>query len=161
MAAAMRRAAGPLVHEPGTALLLSQPWVELGHVSAERYRDLLHELDGACAAAGMRLCVRPHPVEDRSRYAGMCLDHGTGPAELDPWVAGVGALLGFNSTALMTCAAVHGTPALRLVIPELAAVEASMTADQRSLLDQYLPALVTPGEVTAALRASRGQPSAQ
>ena len=75
--------------------------------------------------------------------------------------AGVGALLGFNSTALMSCAALHGTPALRLVIPELAAVEGSMTADQRSLLEQFLPAVVTPGTVAAALRATRGQPSAQ
>jgi hypothetical protein len=50
---------------------------------------------------------------------------------------------------------------LRLAIPELAGVEANMAADQRSLLEQITPVVVTPDAVAAALLASRGQPSAQ
>jgi hypothetical protein len=163
-AAEMRRAGGEPVRDPGTALLLSQPWVELGHISADRYLEVLGELQHACAAAGLTLRVRPHPVEDRSRYAHLPLDAGYGPAELDPRVGGAGVLLGFNSTALINCATLHRTPALRLVLPELAGVEASMTADQKSLLQQFVPLAVPPHSAAAALRslsAGAGAPPRQ
>lgn len=126
----------------GTAVLVSQPWVELGQLSAERYLAIVAEVERACTEAGLALALRPHPAEDRTRYAGLLLgagvDGGRGPAELDRAVVDAATVLGFNSTALINLSAVHGTRVLRLAIPELGAVEAGLSTGQRSLLDAFV-----------------------
>lgn len=139
------------------AVLLSQPWVELGQLPAERYRAALAELVSACAAVGLALRIRLHPAEDRARYAGLPLDDGIGPAELDPRVIGAAVVLGFNSTALLNCAALQGMPSLRLQLPELAAVDAGMSPAQKSLFKQFVPWAVQVPDVAVALRALLGR----
>lgn len=140
-------------------VLLSQPWVELGQLSAERYLSVLQDVRRSCAAAGLSLRVRTHPAEDETRYALLqrdgCLDDGSGPAELDRTVVDAATVLGFNSTALINLSAVFGTPVLRLALPELAAVETGMSAGQASLLDAFVPGPVPISELTDRLRAEQ------
>jgi hypothetical protein len=138
-------------------VLMSQPWVELGQLSAQRYLAVLDDARRACAAAGLTLLVRPHSAEDRARYVGLPLQGGLpagqGPAEMDRDVVDAAVVLGFNSTALINLAAVHGTPVLRLALPELADVEASMSPAQRSLLAAFVPGPIPIHALTDWLRA--------
>lgn len=158
--AALEAQAGPALPPGRRAVLLSQPWVELGQLPAARYLAILREIEAACTAASLTLEVRPHPVEDRERYAGVLLREGRGPAELDPAVTGARVLLGFNSTALINLAAMRGIPALRLGLPELAEVEAHTSTRQRSLLAAFLPAPVALGDLAERLRAVAPVPRA-
>jgi hypothetical protein len=144
---------------PDTAVLISQPWVELGQLSAGRYTAVLRGVQAACAAAGLALLVRPHPAEDPSHFDGLPVAHSSDPAELDRAVVDAGVVLGFNSTALVNLAAVYGTPVLRVAMPELAAVEAGMSSAQRSLLDAFLPPPVQIDELPAQMRALVGSVS--
>ncbi|HEX2705966.1 MAG TPA: hypothetical protein VHM65_09425 [Candidatus Lustribacter sp.] len=127
---------------PGRAVFLTQPWVELGLVSASRYVEHLTAVAAVCAEAGLDLQVRAHPAEDRTKYAGIALDPSTGLAELDRSVVSADVVLGGNSTALLNLAAVHERPALRVGLPELAHLDAQLGPRQRSLLDTYLPPVV-------------------
>lgn len=145
-----------------SVVLISQPWVELGQLSADRYLTVLHDVDRACTAAGLSFRVRPHPAEDRGRYHALringTIDDGLGPAELDRSVVDAATVLGFNSTALINLSAVYGTPVLRLALPELAAVNSGMSAAQRSLLDTFAPGPVPIAALAELLRA-QGRPA--
>ena len=121
------------------AVYLTQPWVELGLLSADAYRRHLDAVAASCRSAGLRLQVRPHPVEEPGRYAGLDLITGPVPAELDARVVDASAVLGGPSTALLNLAAVHGVPAIWLRLPETRALEAAMSERQRSLLSAFVP----------------------
>lgn len=73
----------------------------------------------------------------------------SGPAELDPDVAGATVVIGATSSALLNIKALFGTPAIRVVTPELSHLDAQLSARQRSLLDAFLP----PARPVAALSA--------
>lgn len=148
------------VRRPGAAartdvaVYLTQPWVELGLVDVARYVEHLHGVADGARRAGLRLAVRPHPAEAGDRYLGLKgieLLAADGPAELDPQVLRAAAALGADSTALLNVSALHGLPGVRVGLPELAVLEASLAPDQRSLLDAYLPAPVPEAGVARAL----------
>jgi len=125
-----------------TAVFLCQPWVDLGLMEERRYLDHLDEVADACASAGLRLRVRPHPAEDAARYRDFEVTTARGPGEMDPHVAGATVVLGTSSTALLNVASLYGTPALRVAVPELAHLDDQLSHRQRSLLDAYLPPAV-------------------
>lgn len=131
----------------GRAVLLTQPWVDLGLVSARRYLEHVDEIAEALAARGLTLSVRPHPAEDLDRYAAHPVLAPGIPAELDRAVVSAEVTLGADSTALLNVAALWGTRALRVTMPELRGLEAALGADQRALLDTYLPAPVAPRDL--------------
>lgn len=138
----------------GRAVYLTQPWTALGLLTPAAFRAHLAEVEGACARAGLDLVVRPHPAERREAYDGVVLDPGHGPAELDRAVVS-SAVLGSDSTALLNVAALYGTPAVRVWLPELALLDRGLAPRQRSLLDAFLPAPVPLASLTAALTAAR------
>ncbi|TJZ77292.1 hypothetical protein [Chitiniphilus eburneus] len=130
---------------------ISQPWVELGQVEVAQYRTLLDELRHMASVAGLALLVRPHPAEDRAKYGDLPLDVTDGPIELSRLAAGAVAVVGFNSTALVNLAAIHGRPVFRIELPALAVVEAGLAPRQRSLLDAFLPLPRPAGELASWL----------
>jgi hypothetical protein len=137
------------------AVFLSQPWVELGVLGEHAYVGHLHEIAAGCQAAGLSFLLRTHPAEDQDRYAGLAVSRQRGPAELDPEVAGAVAVLGTSSTALLNVAALYGTPAVRVAVPGLAHLDDALSAQQRSLLDTFLPAAVGIGELSDRLNGVR------
>jgi hypothetical protein len=128
---------------PAGAVYLSQPWPELGIMSASAYVEHLQSVREACAQAGLHLSVRPHPAEDAARYAAFDVAPTAGPAELDPAVVGAAVVIGSNSTALLNLAAVHGVRAVRVTAPDFAGLEAALAPRQRSLLDTFLAPAVS------------------
>jgi hypothetical protein len=153
VAAEFRRRLGEFsagVAPPGV-VFLSQPWVELGMLSEQAYLGHLREIAAECEAAGRSFLLRTHPAEDQSRYAGLAVSRQRGPAELDPQVAGAVSVLGTSSTALLNVAALYGTAAVRVAVPELAHLDDELSAGQRSLLDAFLPAAVGVGELSERL----------
>jgi hypothetical protein len=151
VAAELRRPVTDVSSPPRTAVFLCQPWVDLGLMEERRYLDHLGDVAGACAAAGLRFRVRPHPTEDAARYRDFEVTSARGPGELDPQVAGAAVVLGTSSTALLNVASLYGTPAIRVAVPELAHLDDRLSPRQRSLLGAYLPAAVPVGFLTNRL----------
>lgn len=145
--AEFRRALGPVdpgAYEAGRAILLTQPWVDLGLIDPEAYTRHVAALAAEQRAAGRRFLIRAHPAETLGRYADYeSLPIGV-PAELDPAVVTADLLIGASSTALLNLAALHHRPVLRVLPPGTEALEQALSADQRSLLSRYLPPPVSP-----------------
>ncbi|EWT01156.1 hypothetical protein N865_11525 [Intrasporangium oryzae NRRL B-24470] len=156
VAAEFRRRLSGVAADPGSAVYLTQPWPDIGVMSEPAYLAHLAAVRDACAAHGVGLLLRPHPSEDRSRYAGFALSEGTVPAELAREVAEAPVVIGSNSTALLNLAAVHGARAVRVTAPELEPLEAELSERQSTLLDAFLPASVPVAGLRAAL--DRGHP---
>lgn len=137
-----RRALGPVdptMADPRRAVFLSQPWVDLGLSSEDRYLEHVAGLAAGQAELGRRLVVRPHPAEPPGRYRDFATMVEVRPAELDPEVVGAGLVIGASSTALLNLAALHGTPVQRVRAPGTEHLEARLSDDQRRLLSRYLP----------------------
>lgn len=146
VAAEFRRALGPIdpaQYEPRRAVLLTQPWVDLGLVRAEDYARHVDALAAQQRTEGRQFVVRPHPAEAPGRYAGYTTLPVGVPAELDPAVVTADLLIGASSTALLNLAALHDRPVLRVLPPGTEALEAALNDDQRSLLARYLPPAVS------------------
>lgn len=132
-------------------VILTQPWVDLGLLTEDGYRDHLRTLVQTVAAAGGRARVRPHPAEPLGRYADLPVLLGDGPAELDPEVVSAGAVVGGTSTALLNLAAVFGLRAARVTAPGTEHLEVELSAGQRTLLDTYVSAPVPAQQLPARL----------
>lgn len=145
----LRLQGGPPVQ--ASAVILTQPWPDLGVISERAYAAQLDAVHHACAAAGLDLLVRPHPLEPRDRYARFHVLADEGPAELDRQVVGARVVLGANSTALLNVGAIHGTRVLRITAPEFARIDRGLGRRQRSLLDAYLPTAVMVDQLAGCL----------
>ncbi|MGL5862681.1 MAG: hypothetical protein ACRCY9_15625, partial [Phycicoccus sp.] len=154
VAAEFRAGLGGTPAPEGSAVLLTQPWVELGLLPAAGYAAHVDAVARACAARGLQLRVRAHPAEDPGRYSGLDVADGAGPAELDRAVTTASVVLGADSTALLNTAAVHGTPAVRVSVPGLEHLAAGLGARQRRLLDAYLPRPRHPADLGPGLDAA-------
>lgn len=132
-------------------LYLSQPWVELGVLSASVYSDHLIEIGEAVSAAGLRFAVRPHGAERSAGYGPPELLSSSLPAEIDPDVVAAAHVLGDTSTALLNVRALHGVPAARIARPA-DDVGRALGRRQRSLLDHILGAPVPVTALTDHLR---------
>lgn len=143
-------ATGPLRDR---AVYLGQPWVAMGVLGADEYRRHLQEVEGAVRAAGLDFVVRPHPADPADVYAGLPVEPGDGPAEMDPAVVRSRVALGTTSTALLNLAALYGLRAIRVRHDGLAHLDAGLGADQRSLLEQFVPRTAAPGTLARELSA--------
>lgn len=142
VAAEFHQALGPVdatAYDSGRAILLTQPWVDLGLIDADAYARHVAALAAQQSAAGRTFLVRPHPAEAPGRYADYATLPIDVPAELDPAVVTADLLIGASSTALLNLAALHDRPVLRVLPPGTEALEAALSADQRTLLSRYLP----------------------
>jgi hypothetical protein len=151
----LRRPTGPPPSRPPYAVLLSQPFVQLGLMSADEAAGFQRGLSAAVTAAGLDLLVRPHPAEAALRVEGVEPVSSSTPAEIDPVVRGATAVLGTATTGLLNVAALGLAPAIRLDVPGVRASEAALSATQRSLLSAFLPPAVPVTRVTEALAALR------
>lgn len=138
--------------DTSTAVFMSQPWVELGVLSADRYLQHLRLIAAEVESVGLRFVVRPHPAEDVTRYADWEVLGGSRPAELDPRITTAGAVLGTTSTALLNLAAIFGRRAIRIAIPELDQLTERLSPDQAGLLDTFLPEPRAIAAIGASLR---------
>lgn len=120
-------------------VFLSQPWVDLGILRRDAHLAHVAEIADAVGAQGLRLAVRPHPAQDSSIYAGYEVLDEAFTAEADPSIVHAAGVVGGTSTALLNLAALYRLPAARLVEPGLEHLEGELGADQRALLDTYLP----------------------
>lgn len=134
------------------AVYLAQPWVALGLLTADDYLAHLAEIGTAAAAAGLDFVVRPHPADPDDLYRGLPVAVGHGPAEMDPDVVAARVALGSTSTALLNLAALYGTTAVRVRHPRLDHLDLGLGPDQRSLLDQFVPASAEPAGLAPLLR---------
>ncbi len=135
------------------AVFLSQPWVELGVTTRTNHLAFVSALAEIVEAAGLVFQVRPHPIEDASHYSPWMIHGGATPAELSSAVVNCAAVLGATSTALLNLAAIHDVPAIRLTPPGAAKLDAGLSSDQASLLDQFVGAPVSLDQVGDALGA--------
>lgn len=129
------------------AVLLTQPWVEMGALSAAAYQAHVQAVHERVTALGLQLAVRPHPAEDPARYDGFETLLGQRPAELDGRIVDSDVVVGGDSTALLNLAALHGLHCHRVQVPGLAHLEDRLGADQRSLLDHYLSPVVPVADI--------------
>lgn len=141
-----------------TAVFCSQPWVELGLIDSAEYTSQVLRVAESCRAAGLNFLVRPHPVEDPDRYRSIGgVAAAERPAELDPACVNAAVVLGASSSALINLAAIHDVPVVRVSPPAISALDATLSPQQRSLLDTYLGDDVDPGHVEdAVLRTLNG-----
>lgn len=126
-------------HPAPVGVFLSQPWVDLKVITEVAYLAHVRQVAEACRSAGLGFLLRPHPAEPARRYAEFETTGRRGPAELDPEVAGASVVMGATSSALLNVSALYGTPAIRVVTPDLAHLDPQLSPDQRSLLDAFLP----------------------
>lgn len=129
-------------HADGGAVFLTQPWPELGVMSEQRYLAHIREVADACADAGLRFTIHPHPAERPERYEDWAVHRLQELAELDEQSVNATVLLGATSTAMLNVAAIHGVPAMRVGFPELPGLEQTHSNRQQSLLEHYLGEVV-------------------
>lgn len=153
VAAEFRRSVPVPASRSRAAIYLAQPWVAMGLWPAEDFLAHLHAVRAAADRAGLEFAVRPHPADPDDAYRGLPVSPGRGPAELDPEVVAAHVVLGATSTALLNLAAIHSTPAVRVTHPRLDPLDRELGPDQRSLLQQYVPAVVDVDRLGAALSA--------
>ncbi|GAB3578521.1 polysialyltransferase family glycosyltransferase [Calidifontibacter terrae] len=133
---------GPRSNE---VVMLTQPWVQLGLLTAGAYRAHLDEVADVVAAQGNTLVVRPHPAEPPGAYAGMTVIEGGLLAERDARVVNAAGVVGGTSTALLNLRTLYGVPASRLTVAGLEHLDTELGADQRALLATYLPPVTDVG----------------
>ncbi|MFV0430441.1 MAG: hypothetical protein ACK5KO_13560 [Arachnia sp.] len=138
-----------------TAVLLSQPWPELGVVDEARYLGHIDRLATSAAQAGWQLRVHPHPAEPSRRYAELALA-GDDLAEANAECVNAGLVIGTSSTAMLNLASIHSIPAMRLELPELRSLDQRLGRRQRSLLDHYLGPAMPPATWSQVLRGKVG-----
>lgn len=120
-------------------LFLSQPWVELGLVGADRYVRHLERVASVVEDLGLRFRLCPHPFENLDRYGDFDTVDSDLPAELNPELVGARVALGDNSTALLNLAAIHSLRVVRIPSPLNVDLRSGLSFDQRSLFDAFLP----------------------
>lgn len=141
-----------------SAVILTQPVVDLGWCSPEAYLAYVRRLADAAAAAGLRPLVRPHPAEDRARYAEFDIMLSRGTAELDPDVVRASLALGGPSTALINLSAMVGMPVVWVSEPSVAHLDTDVSPEQAGIFEAFLGERVPLDEVERAVTAavSRG-----
>jgi hypothetical protein len=135
------------------AVLLAQPFVQLGLLTDDETRELVVAVAAACQEAGLRLLLRPHPAEPTlATVEGVEVLPSTSPAEVDPMVRSARAALGTASTALLNIAALGLAPTVRLDVPGTRHSEAALSDTQREILATFLPRAVPVEELPRALK---------
>lgn len=140
---------------PGTtrvAVILTQPFVDLGLISQADHLEYVRALMDSARAAGYEPLVRPHPAEDIARYAGLPTMSARGPVELDPDVVNAAIVLGGPSTGLVNLAGAFGSRVMWVSIPGLEHLDTDISTAQRQIFATFLGAPVTVSNVRDQLR---------
>lgn len=130
-----------------TAVILTQPFVDLDLVSEADYVAYVRGLAETCAAANLDVVVRPHPSEDVRRYAEFDVMPGRGTAELDPLVIGAHVVLGGPSTALINLAAMFDANVVWVSEPSLTYLDTDVSRAQTEIFNAFLGEPVSPDRV--------------
>jgi len=149
---ALRCEVAPPPRRPPYAVLLAQPWCELGLTTRDEQQREVAAVAAACDLLGLVLLVRPHPAQSVVELPrNVALADGKAPAELDPVVRGATVVLGGASTGLLNVAALGLAPCQRLDLAPARAAEAALAPAQRSLLSAFLGEGVHVGELANTL----------
>lgn len=135
-----------------TAVILTQPFVDLGLIDEAQYVAYVERLAQEAAAVGLRPLVRPHPAERTGRYANLELMDGVGTADLDPAVVRARVVLGGPSTAIVNLSAVYGARTVWVSEPSLAYLDTEVSRDQAGIFRAFLGEPVQPDDVRVALQ---------
>ncbi|PHP29652.1 hypothetical protein CR085_26835, partial [Salmonella enterica subsp. enterica serovar Typhimurium] len=95
----------------------------------------------------LRPLVRPHPAEDRARYAEFDIMLSWGTAELDPDVVRASLALGGPSTALINLSAMVGMPVVWVSEPSVAHLDTDVSPEQAGIFEAFLGERVPLDEV--------------
>ncbi|MEQ4451541.1 polysialyltransferase family glycosyltransferase [Kosakonia sp. YIM B13605] len=119
-------------------LLLTQPWVKLGILTEDEYKDYISNIISEANALKLKLIVKPHPSEDFQLYENLGLNviDTLTPVELCFDFDNCFAVIGFNSTSLILLNAIYNTPAFRLSFEKIDSV-VSCSRLQESLFNKY------------------------
>lgn len=122
------------------AIILPQPWVELGLTDAVHVQAYVAEMAQWAKSSGFQPYVRPHPAQQAINLQGLAvpLISNSIPAELDPRCVRAGMIIGGPSTALLHLAAFFGVPAQWCSPPGGEVFDEQLSARQRSLLEFFL-----------------------
>lgn len=134
------------------AVVLTQPFVDLGLVDEGVYLAYVETLCAAAREAGLRPVVRAHPAERRDRYDRFEVLPGCGTAELDPDVVGASVVMGGPSTALVNLAAMEGGRVLWVSEPSLTALDTDVSKQQREIFDTFLGPRIPLAAISEYLR---------
>lgn len=134
------------------AIVLTQPFADLGLIDDDRQVSYVDALMHAARAAGLRPLLRPHPAEDVARYAGYEIMPGRGTAELDPDVVGAAVVLGGPSTALVNMAAMHGSSVVWVSIPGLEHLDTRISRRQAEIFRTFLGRPLPIADAEVAIR---------
>lgn len=100
--------------EANAVLFVSSPFVELGLINKEKYVDLTRKLASWCGEC--EIYVKPHPIEDCSKFSGFKIVNSREPIEL--WMErnleGGLRVVSFSSTAIYTLRTLYGVTLWRL-----------------------------------------------
>lgn len=138
-----------------TAVILTQPFVDLGLVSEGDYLTYVRAIVQQCADAGFVAVVRPHPSEDVRRYERFEVMAGRGTAELDSLVTGADVVLGGPSTALVNLAAMFDTHVVWVSEPSLTYLDTDVSAAQAEIFATFLGRPVSTGDLARHLVPAR------
>lgn len=150
---AVRSLPSPLAG-PRYAVLLAQPWAELGLISETEADWYVRDVAAQCQQADLLLKVKPHPAQrtPSSAAAGSQRIWNDVPAELDPVVLGAEVVIGPASTALLNLAALNRSRAIRVTFPATQIAEARLSHDQQQLLGTFLAAPIPIAGIARVLR---------
>lgn len=134
-----------------SAVIFTQPFVDLGLVEEKSYVDYVRGLVASCADVGLEPLVRPHPAEDVRRYDEFEVMRSRGTAELDPLVVRADAVLGGPSTALVNLGAMFDANVVWVSEPSLTYLDTDVSEAQRQIFETFLGDPVRPLDVAARL----------
>ena len=111
------------LHQPGDeplAVILPQPWSEIGETNAQAEVALFGEVARDLAAQGFRVAIKPHPREAAGKYSALAaqqvelLTQAVPVETLFSQLSSRDLVLGHNTTSLLTAAALSPARAATL-----------------------------------------------
>lgn len=133
-----RRVPGAAPRSTRDAVILTQPFVDMGLICEADHRRYVERLAQAATDAGLRPVVRPHPAERRERYAGLEVMAARGTAELDPDVVRAALVMGGPSTALVNLSAMYGAPVVWSSADSLRHLDRDVSSAQAGIFSTFL-----------------------
>lgn len=120
------------------ALILSQPWSELGYIAEKSQLDLIRDLIAKLVDQGFGVIIKPHPRESCGKYSGLIEEQNNKPySPVELAKEDVAAekyfhimrdgdiVVGFNSTALVTASVLYNIQARNVAYEDVREAGAS------------------------------------
>ena len=137
-----------------TAVILTQPFADMGLITEHEQLRYVRELVDAASEAGLSPLVRPHPAENPERYAKFATTSASeyGTVELDPTVLSAALVMGGPSTGLINLAGIFDIPVVWVSIPGLEHLDTDVSKTQASIFRDFLGAPVSLRDVRRHVR---------